>query len=100
MVMANRRVSRHMREKLKAELHRLQRLQVMEKKTKPTSWLSQLVMAPKKDGSDSMRIDPCELSEVLQRDRYIMPVFLKTLFMNCEMRNASRKLTYLPDTGM
>lgn len=79
VVMASRRVSVNMRPKLKEELKRLENLQVIEKINKPTPWLSQLVMTPKKDGSLRICIDPLELNKVLQREHYTMPVLEEVL---------------------
>lgn len=85
VTMANRRVSVNMREKLREELSRLEKLQVIERVTEPTPWLSQLVMTPKKDGSVRVCIDPFELNKVLQREQYTIPILEDVLH---EMRDA------------
>ena len=79
VVMANRRISVNMRPKLEEELKRLESMGVIQKITKPTPWVSQLVMTPKKDGSVRICIDPKELNKALQREHYSMPILEEVL---------------------
>ena len=74
VVMASRRVSVNQRPGLKKELDRLTKLGVIEHVSKPTPWLSQLVVATKKSGAIRICIDPHELNKALLREHYVIPV--------------------------
>ena len=64
-----------LREPVKAELERLQKLKVIEPVTKPTNLVWQMVIVPKKDGSVPLCIYPRPLNEALKRERYHLPTF-------------------------
>jgi hypothetical protein len=85
IIMADRRVPIAVRPKLKEELDRLEKLQVITPVTEPTPWVSQIVTATKKSGALRICIDPHELNKVLLRERYVMPILEDTLH---EMRDS------------
>ena len=58
VVMADRRIPISVRPKLKEELERLVMLGMLQPVAKPTPWVSQLVIAPKKSGAICICIDP------------------------------------------
>ena len=83
--MANRRVSVNMRSKLKKDMKMLDDMQVIEKVTEQTPWISQLVITPKKGSSLLICIDTLALNKVLQWEHYTMPVLEEVLH---ELREA------------
>ena len=84
-VMARRRVPIAIRPKLKKELNRLVEMGVITPVQEPTSWVSQIVIAPKKSGEIRVCIDPHELNKVLLREHFTMPVLDDVLH---ELRDA------------
>ena len=68
------KVSVSVREKLKEELQRLERLKVITPVDEPTEWVSQIVVAVKKSGELRVCIDPPPLNTVLKKERYQIPV--------------------------
>ena len=72
--MANHRVPIALRGKLKEELDRLVNLGVIAPVEQPTPWLSQIVIALKKNGKMRVCLDPHELNKALMREHYTLPV--------------------------
>lgn len=68
-----RRVPVALKEKLKQELEKLQRLGVIKKVTEPTPWVSSLVTARKPNGQLRVCLDPKDLNEALKRSHYPTP---------------------------
>ena len=62
-VMALRQIRTALREKFKAELHRLENLGVLTKVNELTAWVSTVVIATKKSGALRICIDPRPLNE-------------------------------------
>ena len=60
-------------EKVKAELKRLQDLEVIPPVDQPTEWVSQFVVAVKTSGDLRVCIDPKPLSAALKREKYQIP---------------------------
>ena len=85
VIMAQRRVPLALKPKLKLALQDLENKGVITKVTEPTPWLSQLVIAPKKDNSIRVCLDPHELNKALLRERYTMPILDDKLH---ELRNS------------
>ena len=69
-----RRVPNALRDKLKLELDRLQKLGVLEPVDKPTPWVNHLAVATKKNGDLRVCIDPKQLNSALKREHYQIPV--------------------------
>ncbi|XP_028415809.1 uncharacterized protein K02A2.6-like [Dendronephthya gigantea] len=70
VVMAPRRVPIAVKEKLKAELDRLEMMGVLTKQEAPTKWVSSLVVTEKANGQVRVCIDPQHLNKVLKRAHY------------------------------
>jgi hypothetical protein len=58
------------RDELKKELVRLEKLRVLQPVDVPTNWVSALVMARKKDGRIRMCIGPKHLNQALKRNMF------------------------------
>ena len=74
VILPARKVPVSVKEKLKAELQRLQDLEVIAPVNEPTEWVSQFVVAVKKSGELQVCIDPKALNAALKRERYQIPV--------------------------
>lgn len=72
-IMPNRRIPIAIRDAVKEELDRLTELKVIEPVSEPTPWVSQMVVAKKKNDKLRICIDPHELNKVLERERYQLP---------------------------
>ena len=79
VVMPSRRVPVAIRAKLGKELNRLVSLGVIAPVDEPTPWVSQSVIAEKKDGSLGICTDPRELNKALQQERHTLPVLEDSL---------------------
>lgn len=60
-------------EKVKNELKRLEKLDVVTKVETPTDWISSLVVATKSNGKVRLCIDPKPLNKALKRNEYPIP---------------------------
>lgn len=61
------------REQLKSELQRLTERDIHVPVTAPTPWVSSLVVVPKKEGRLRLCLDPKDLNQAIQRERYPLP---------------------------
>ena len=70
-----RRIPFHMREKVEQEIHRLEQQDVIEKVDGPTPWVSNIVVAPKPNAPDQIRlcVDMRKANQALKRERHIVP---------------------------
>ena len=110
VVMPPRRVPIAIKPKLKDELQRLEELDVIEKVTGPTDWVSSLVTVVKPSGKLRLCIDPQQLNMALKREHYPLPVIedvlpqlakvkvfskadLKEGFLQCKLDDESACLT-------
>ena len=75
IVQRPRRVPFAISKKLKEELSRLEKLNIIEKVMKPTEWVNSMVVAEKSDGSIRLCLDPRELNEAIVRPHYPVPTF-------------------------
>ena len=73
VIQAPRRVPVALKEKLKQELEKLQRLGIIKKVTEPTPWVSSLVTAQKPNGQLRVCLNPKDLNEALKRSHYPTP---------------------------
>ena len=62
-----------MREKLKAELNRMMRLNIIDKIDGPTDWVSNLVIVEKPNGKLRVCLDPRDLNQAIKRQHYQLP---------------------------
>ena len=74
-----RQVPITLRELMKKELERLQKLDVITPVTKPTDWVSQAMILQKADKSVRLYIDPRPLNQALKRERYHLATFEELL---------------------
>ena len=75
VILPARKVPVSVEDKFKAELKRLQDLNVIAPVDQPTEWVSQFtVVAVKKSGDLRVCIDPKPLNVALKRERYQIPV--------------------------
>ena len=73
VVHAPRRVPVHLREPLKAELKRCEKMGVITKVTEPTEWVNSIVLVPKSNGRLRICMDPKDLNKVIMRQHYPLP---------------------------
>ena len=74
VVMPDRRIPIHVQPKLDAELKRLTDMGVITPVQEPTPWLSQIVVAVKKNGDLRVCLDPHEVNKVLIREHTTLPI--------------------------
>ena len=79
VIMPDRREPISLRPKLKSELDRLASLGVIAPVEEPTPWLSQLVIASKKNGDIRICLDPRELNKALLHEHFTLPILEDTL---------------------
>lgn len=75
VISAPRKIPSALEDKVKQELQRLEKEQVIVKVTEPTDWVSPVVVVRKKDGSLRICLDPRKLNEAIKRPHYQMPTF-------------------------
>ncbi|XP_046330984.2 uncharacterized protein K02A2.6-like [Haliotis rufescens] len=68
-----RKVPVAMKPKLKDELERLVKMNIITPVTDPTDWISAMVVVVKPNGKIRLCIDPKPLNEALKRSHYLMP---------------------------
>ena len=68
-----RRVPIALRDKLQAELKRMEDMEVIQKVTQPTDWVNSLVIVEKPNGDIRICLDPKNLNEAIRRPHYAMP---------------------------
>ena len=73
VIHAPRKVPLALREKLKAELERLETLDIIEKVEEPTEWVHSLVIVERADKPLRLCIDPKELNNCIKREHFQLP---------------------------
>ncbi|XP_020556682.2 uncharacterized protein K02A2.6 [Oryzias latipes] len=68
-----RKVPFALREKLKDELARMEKLEVIKKIDEPTEWVSSLVVIQKKTGALRTCLDPRDLNKAIRREHFKLP---------------------------
>ena len=70
-----RRIPFHVREQVETELNRLEELDVIEKVDGPTPWVSNLVVAPKPNAPNEIRlcVNMRKANLALKRERHVTP---------------------------
>jgi hypothetical protein len=70
-----RRIPFHVRENVEKEIKRLENLDVIEKVNGATPWVSNLVVAPKPNAPNEIRlcVDMRKAKQALKRERYVVP---------------------------
>ena len=77
VVQAPREVPATIRERLKEELDRMEKDDVIKKVGEPTDWVSSIAIVEKPDGSLRICLDPRDLNQNLKREHYQLPTFEK-----------------------
>ncbi|KAK2702305.1 hypothetical protein QYM36_019085, partial [Artemia franciscana] len=70
-----RRIPFALHERVKSELERLEKVDIIERVVTPTEWVNSIVAVEKSDGSLRLCLDPRELNKSIQRPYYPMPTF-------------------------
>ena len=73
MIHPPRKIPITLMEKLKAELERMCKLDVIEKIDEPTDWVSAMVLVEKGNGQLPICLDPRDLNSAIKRNHYPMP---------------------------
>ena len=73
VVQACRKVPFALMEKLRMELERMVKLQVIVKVTEPTDWVDAIVITSKKNGDIRVCLDPRHLNKTIKRQHYKLP---------------------------
>ncbi|XP_072769847.1 LETM1 domain-containing protein 1 isoform X1 [Nerophis lumbriciformis] len=68
-----RKVPFALREKLKDELARMEKLEVIKRIDEPTEWVSSLVVVQKKTGALRICLDPRDLNKAIRREHFKLP---------------------------
>ena len=68
-----RKVPFALNDKLKIELDRMEKCDVIEKVVEPSEWVSGLVVVHKKDGNLRVCLDPRNLNKALRREHFKLP---------------------------
>ena len=70
---ACRKVPFAIQKKLKKELDRMEKSEVIIKEDEPTSWVSPIVVVTKKNGNLRVCLDPRDLNRAIKREHYKLP---------------------------
>ena len=68
-----RRVPYHLRDKLSQILKELEELDIIQKTTGPTHWVSLVIVVPKSDGDIRLCVDMRRANLAVKRERYLIP---------------------------
>ena len=74
-----RRIPFHVRKQVSAKLDELERLDIIEKISGPTPWVSPLVVAPKSSGEIRVCVDMRQVNTAVIRERYPIPTIEESL---------------------
>ena len=69
----HRRIPFHVRKDVEKELERLESLDIIEKVTGPTPWVSPIVVVPKSSGQVRLCVDMREANKAVKREKHLMP---------------------------
>ena len=69
----HRRIPFHVRQDVEKELERLESLDIIEKVTGPTPWVSPIVVVPKSSGEVRLCVDMREANKSVKREKHLMP---------------------------
>ena len=70
VVHAARKVTVAIRAKVKAELDRMEKLNVISKEDEPTKWVNSMVVVPKPNGAVRICLYPRDLNKAINRKQY------------------------------
>ena len=78
-IAAPRRIPLPIFDKVKAEIKRMEEMDIIEKVDEATQWCSPIVVVPKRDGTVRLCVDFTRLNEFVIRERFILPTTEETL---------------------
>ena len=67
-----------MRFKVKREIERLKKLNIIRRVDEPTEWVNSMVVVPKPNGEVRICLDPRDLNFAVKRENYQMPTLNET----------------------
>eukprot|EP00057_Strongylocentrotus_purpuratus_P020155 XP_011674629.1 PREDICTED: uncharacterized protein LOC105443305 [Strongylocentrotus purpuratus] len=70
-----RTIPHKIRDKVRAEIERMEEIGVIERVTEPTDWVSQMTVVHKPDGRVRICLDPRGLNTAIRREHFPMPTF-------------------------
>ena len=73
VALPHRRIPYHLREKVEEEIKRLEELEIIEKVSGPTPWVSPVVIVPKPNGNIRLCVDMRQPNRAIQRERHVIP---------------------------
>lgn len=73
VVNSPRRVPLSLSERLKTTLDGLEKDEIIDRVSKPTEWVNNLVIVEKKNGTLRLCLDPQSLNKVIKREHYLIP---------------------------
>ena len=79
VIHAPRRVPVALRAKLKEELERMKKLDIIEPVNEPSDWVSSFVMVQKPNGSLRVCLDPSDLNQAIKRHHLQLPTTVEIL---------------------
>ena len=68
-----RRVPIALRDKLKAEIDRMEKLGIVQKVEQPTEWVNSMVIVEKQNGKLRICLDPKDLNKAIKREHFQLP---------------------------
>ncbi|KAL7889063.1 hypothetical protein AOLI_G00040370 [Acnodon oligacanthus] len=68
-----RKIPVTLRERLKTELNRMEKMKVIAKIEEPTQWVNPIVIVEKSNGELKICLDPCDLNLAVMREHYQLP---------------------------
>ena len=102
-----RRIPYHVRNDVSKELKKLEEQDIVEKvANQPTSWISPIVITPKKDGGIRLCVDMREANQAIERERNTMPTLQdfkaevngEKFFSKIDLKQAYHQLELHPDS--
>ena len=73
VAMPHRRIPYHLREQVEAEIDKLEKLDIIEKVSGPTPWVSPVVIVPKPNGTIRLCVDMRQPNRAIERERHLIP---------------------------